>query len=180
MAHRFEPGVLNRYLTRCILFSPLLLNSRQLIKCVALFGRFYCETAEAKAGGNMKGTDVVDLAEKQKGAAVTDQGSPVEVRERFAKLTPDTLERRHLALELYLRRKRELQDLAIQKFLVYFACLGLGVCCMTTLTFFAFQGFHTAGFNLHQSLMHWMGGATIGSIGALATIVYKRLIRQSQ
>jgi hypothetical protein len=44
---------------------------------------------------------------------------------------------------------------------------------------FVLQGFHAAGFDLDKSLMHWMGGATIGSIGGLAMIVYKRLIRQT-
>jgi hypothetical protein len=59
-------------------------------------------------------------------------------------------------------------------------CLTLGVSCLTTLVMFVLQGFHTAGFDLDKSLMHWMGGATVGSIGGLAMIVYKRLIRQSQ
>ena len=127
----------------------------------------------------MKGTEDVGLTEKREGAAVTYQGSPVKIRETFSKLPPDTLERKRLALGLNLERKRELQNLAIQKFLVYFACLTLGACCLTTLAMFVFQGFHTAGFNLDKSLMHWMGGATIGSIGGLATIVYQRLIRHS-
>src|SRR2546425_48514 len=105
----------------------------------------------------MKGTEDVGLAEKREGAAATDQGSPVKIRETFSKLTPDTLERKRLAFELYIQRKRELQDLAIQKFLVYFPCLTLGLCCVTTLAMFVFQGFHTVGFDLDKGLMHWMG-----------------------
>jgi hypothetical protein len=103
--------------------------------------------------------------------------APIEIHRTTHKLTPEALERKRLALELDLRRKRALQDLQIQEFLVYFPCLTLGASCLTTLVMFVLQGFHTAGFDLDKSLMHWMGGATIGSIGGRAMIVYKRLIR---
>lgn len=122
----------------------------------------------------MKSTDDVDVVEKVDDAKSTHLESPVDIPRTSHRLTREALELKRLALALDLERRKQLQDLAIQKFLVYFPCLTLGICCLITLALFVFQGFHTAGFSLDQSLMHWMGGATIGAIGGLAMIVYKR------
>ena len=126
----------------------------------------------------MKSTVDVDAVDKVD-TTTAHHESPIESPRTSHRLTVEALERKRLALELDLRRKRALQDLQIQKFLVYFACVTLGASCLTTLVIFVLQGFHTAGFDLDKSLMHWMGGATLGSIGGLAMIVYKRLIRQT-
>jgi hypothetical protein len=70
-------------------------------------------------------------------------------------------------------RKRIEHEIAMQRRLATFVCLLLGVCCIGALTIFYLQGFHAFGFNLPESLMHWIGAATIGSLGTLATIVFR-------
>ena len=51
---------------------------------------------------------------------------------------------------------------------------GLLICeCFAGLGIFFLQGFHFAGFNLPDRLMHWIGAVTIGTTGTLAAIVYR-------
>jgi hypothetical protein len=75
-----------------------------------------------------------------------------------------------------LERRARLQEMALQKFLVYFSCAVFGQCILVALCLFCLQGFHLWGFHLEESLMHWLGGATIGALTSLLTIVYKRLV----
>jgi len=60
----------------------------------------------------------------------------------------------------------------MQRFLAYFLCAVLGFTNVATIALFFLQGFHLWGFQLDNSLMHWIGGATIGTIGAQAATVY--------
>jgi hypothetical protein len=70
-------------------------------------------------------------------------------------------------------RKRIEHEIAMQRRLVTVVCRLFGVSCVEALTIFYLQGFHVFGFNLPESLMHWIGAVTIGSLGTLATIVFR-------
>lgn len=48
----------------------------------------------------------------------------------------------------------------------------LGLSCLAAIGIFCLQGFHIWRFQLDPALMHWMGGATIGSLATLAATVY--------
>ena len=78
------------------------------------------------------------------------------------------------------RRRRRTHDLMMKRFLAFFACALLSVCCLTSLSLFCFQGFHAWGFNLDVSLMHWVGGATVGAVATLATTVYRAFFKDSE
>ena len=94
-------------------------------------------------------------------------------RRRVLELELDIDERRQ---KFALTQRRHEQDLALKRFVVSFACATFGTCVLVALCLFCFQGFHTAGFHLEPSLMHWIGGATIGSLASIITLVYKRLL----
>jgi hypothetical protein len=72
----------------------------------------------------------------------------------------------------WIDRETAVHQMSMQRFLMKFICCILGGCCAVTLSIFLLQGFHLWGFQLDRALMHWIGGATVGSIGGLAgTIV---------
>jgi hypothetical protein len=70
-------------------------------------------------------------------------------------------------------RRRLAHDLKMQRLLALFACTFLGLSCLTALALFCFQEFHAWGFRLDVSLMHWIGGVTVGVVATLASTVFK-------
>lgn len=89
-------------------------------------------------------------------------------------------EARVLYVNSRLERTRVLHEQQMEKGLALFACSFQGICCLTALALFCFQGFHTYGFQLDTSLMHWIGAITIGNIASLTVIVYKAKFRPSR
>lgn len=71
------------------------------------------------------------------------------------------------------RPTRATHNMAMERGLARYVCALLGVSVVTALALFCLEGFHAWGFNLDVSLMHWIGGATIGMVGTLAMLVYR-------
>jgi hypothetical protein len=92
---------------------------------------------------------------------------------RPKKVGPHQRVARRRTQELTLQRRMARHNWALQTYLARFTCACLGVCCLTSLALFCLQGFHAWGFGLETGLMHWLGGATIGAIGAVASMVYR-------
>jgi hypothetical protein len=128
----------------------------------------------------MTSTDSIDVGHNLENGSVHIQDAAPPAHRRSHRLTAEAVERKRLVLALNLERRKQLQSLAIQKFLVYFACITLGLCSGATLVLFTFQGFHTAGFNLDSTLLQWLGGATIGAIAGLTAIVYQSLFKEAR
>ena len=78
-----------------------------------------------------------------------------------------------------IERQRAEHEMRLREFLAKFMCLMLGICCAATLSIFLFQGFHARGFGLQENILHWLGAATLGEIGTLASIVYSALFRNT-
>lgn len=72
-----------------------------------------------------------------------------------------------------ISRRREEHTMAMQRCLAAGVGILLSVSSIASLSIFFLQGFHVSGFNLSESLMHWIGAMTIGSLGGLTTIVYR-------
>lgn len=79
-----------------------------------------------------------------------------------------------------LEKSRVVHQQQMEKGLALFACSFQGICCLTALALFCFQGFHTNGFQLDTGLMNWIGAISIGNIASLTAIVYKANFRTSR
>jgi len=75
--------------------------------------------------------------------------------------------------------ERAQQQMKIEWFLVKFICAALAVCSIGTLAIFFLEGFQTGGFKLSDPVLHWIGAATVGEIGTLATMVYSAFFKNS-
>ena len=81
---------------------------------------------------------------------------------------------------LYLvgvEKERVRHEMKMQRILAAFVCCVFGTSCLASMAIFFLQGFRLRGFRLETELMHWIGVATIGVIGTLASIVYRALFR---
>lgn len=89
-------------------------------------------------------------------------------------------ERETLSPRQFIDRERAKHEMVLQRFLARFACYSLAGTCGSALIMFFLQGFRLWGFSLETSLMHWIGGATVGCIGGLTLTVYKSLFPHRQ
>ena len=85
---------------------------------------------------------------------------------------------RHLDSEEELRLKHsfnvEIARIHLQERLASFTCWCVRVGLIGALCMFFLQGFgNRSGFHLDAAFMHWLGGATLGCVSALAMAVYK-------
>jgi hypothetical protein len=77
----------------------------------------------------------------------------------------------------YIRSIERIRDMAIKGKLVNFLLFSFGGVVIATFTIFFFHGFKLGGFILPESLLRWLGVATIGEIGGLASLVYGAFFR---
>lgn len=71
-----------------------------------------------------------------------------------------------------IERERARHEMRMQCLLAKWICTALGVISAATLAIFFLQGFGAGGFKLSEPVLHWIGAATVGEIGTLATLVY--------
>jgi hypothetical protein len=86
--------------------------------------------------------------------------------------TKNVFKKPKIFLEDKHERKRRDYTLAF-----FFFCFGTSV--ITTNTIFFLQGFHYCGFSLESELMIWLGGATIGQLGIIGTLIYKHYFKKN-
>ena len=80
-------------------------------------------------------------------------------------------------LDSYIRSVERIRDMAIKDKLVNFLLFSFGGAVIATFAIFFFHGFKLGGFILPESLLRWLGVATIGEIGGLASLVYGAFFR---
>jgi len=61
----------------------------------------------------------------------------------------------------------------LQKQIVAFLLRAYGLLLIATVAIFIFQGFGLWGFKLPESVLKYIGGATIGEIGGLVTLTIR-------
>ena len=93
------------------------------------------------------------------------------------KFSPDA--KQQLTPKQFIDRARAEHEMNMQKFLALFSSCALSGTTAVALGLFFLQGFHAWGFQLDNSLMHWIGAATIGSIASLAATVYGAFFKKS-
>ena len=74
---------------------------------------------------------------------------------------------------------RVLRELKMQRQLVSFLLISVGILTAATLALFFLQGFHIAGFDLGSNISLWLGPNLFGEIGALALMVYGYYFRRN-
>ena len=77
-----------------------------------------------------------------------------------------------------IERRRIVHLISMQRFLVVFIFVALGVSSLAALALFYFQGFRAWGFWLDPREMHWIGLATVGALVGLAATVVGSLFKK--
>lgn len=85
---------------------------------------------------------------------------------------PESKNPDEVPLDRYIRSIERMRDMEIKGKLVNFLLFSFGGAVIATFTIFFFHGFKLGGFILPESLLHWLGVATIGEIGGLVFLVY--------
>ena len=83
-----------------------------------------------------------------------------------------------LNLKETISRYSEIQDIDLRRGAIIFLFWAYGLLLFLTMSIFFLQGFKVFGFNLSDTTLNWLGGATIGEIGGLAVMVYQSLLKK--
>jgi len=62
--------------------------------------------------------------------------------------------------------------------IINFLLVAYGALLLATMVIFYLQGFKTCGFKLEESLLKWLGGATIGDIAGLLTLTFGAVFKK--
>ena len=78
----------------------------------------------------------------------------------------------------FIEREEALSNIAMRERAVTFLFTAYGGLLASTVIIIFLQGFHLWGFNLESGFLNWLGGATIGEVAGLASLVYGALFRK--
>jgi hypothetical protein len=76
-----------------------------------------------------------------------------------------------------VERATAFHTMDLQKQAVRFLFVAYGGLLASTMAVIFLQGFHFGGFQLDQTFLNWLGGATIGEVAGLAALVYGALFK---
>jgi len=80
----------------------------------------------------------------------------------------------------FLTREVTHRTLKMREVIVW-CMLGIfGFLILMTTVFFLFQGFHLWGFSLPESLLQWLGGATIGEVAGLIALSITSFLKKEE
>lgn len=78
----------------------------------------------------------------------------------------------------FIEREEALSNIAMRERAVTFLFTVYGGLLASTVIIIFLQGFHWGGFNLDPGFLNWLGGATIGEVAGLASLVYGALFKK--
>jgi len=79
----------------------------------------------------------------------------------------------------FVEKAKELSAIDERRKALTFLFFAYGMLLVATISIFFLQGFKFKGFNLDNSLIHWLGGATITEVAGLAALVYGSLFKKN-
>lgn len=75
---------------------------------------------------------------------------------------------------------RSLSEIKLRENVVKFLFWVYGVVLIITFTLIFLQGFNAWGFKLESTLLNWLGGATVGEIVGLVSLVWGYLFQSKK
>ena len=73
----------------------------------------------------------------------------------------------------FIKHAKVMSDIQVRERTVEFLRRALGWSIAATFILIFLQGFGVGGFNLSESFLNWLGGATVAQIGGLLVMAYK-------